>query len=184
VPKLRALIKRALAPASVVSQFEIGIPTGACHHLPMKIAGYEFEHVGDIQPVHGPDGSIQQLMPQGRYKNAHNVPLNRYGAGPFCRFKIPNRFRSSGVYVLSVGDEIRYAGECTNLSARFNNGYGNISPKNCFKGGQETNCRLNNLICLAAVAGERISLWFFQTTDHKAMEVALRSTLKFTWNRI
>jgi hypothetical protein len=150
----------------------------------MKIADYEFEHVGDIQPVRGPDGSIQQLMPQGRYKNARNVPLNRYGAGPFCRFKIPNRFRTSGVYVLTIGDEVRYVGECANLSARFNTGYGNISPKNCFKGGQVTNCRLNNLICLAAAAGQRISLWFFQTADYKAMEAALRSTLKLAWNRI
>jgi hypothetical protein len=150
----------------------------------MKIAGYEFEHVGDIEPVRGPDGSIQQLMPQHRYKNARNVPLNRYGGGPFCRFRIPNRFKVSGVYVLIINDEIRYVGECTNLSARFNTGYGNISPKNCFKGGQETNCRLTNLIYIAAEAGERMSLWFFQTADYKAMEIALRSTLKLVWNRI
>jgi hypothetical protein len=45
------------------------------------------------------------------------------------------------------------------LSARFNAGYGNISPKNCFKGGQETNCRVNNLVHSAALAGERISTY-------------------------
>jgi hypothetical protein len=50
-------------------------------------------------------------------------------------------------------------GECANLSARFNTGYGNISPKNCFKGVQETNCRLNNLLYSAIVVGQRISLW-------------------------
>jgi|SRR5580700_2637074 hypothetical protein len=68
------------------------------------------------------------------------------------------------------------------FSVRFNTGYGNISPKNCFKGGQGTNCRLNNLVYLAALAGERISLWFFGTADHKTMESALRSTLKLAWN--
>jgi len=78
----------------------------------------------------------------------------------------------------------QYVGECANLSARFNTGYGNISPKNCFKGGQETNCRLNNLLYSAIVAGQRISLWFFQTADYKAMELALRDTLKLRWNRI
>jgi hypothetical protein len=150
----------------------------------MKIAGFEFEHVGDIEPARGADGSLQQFMPQARYENARSLPLNRYGAGPFCKFKIPSRFRTSGVYLLTVNDEIRYVGECANLSVRFNMGYGHISPKNCFKGGQETNCRLNNLVYLAAVAGERISLWFFQTADYKAMESALRSTLKLAWNRI
>ena len=29
---------------------------------------------------------------------------------------------------------------------RYNNGYGRISPRNCFQGGQSTNCRVNNLI--------------------------------------
>jgi hypothetical protein len=62
--------------------------------------------------------------------------------------------------------------------------YGNISPRNCFRGGQETNCRLNNLVYLAAAAGEKISLWFFPTADYKAMEDALRATLKLAWNRI
>jgi hypothetical protein len=75
-------------------------------------------------------------------------------------------------------------GECANLSKRFNMGYGNISPKNCFKGGQETNCHLNNLLYAAILAGQRISLWFFQTTDYKLVEVALRSTLSPPWNRV
>lgn len=88
------------------------------------------------------------------------------------------------MYVLTVDNEMRYVGECANLSGRFNTGYGNISPKNCFKGGQETNCRLNNLVYSTAVAGKRISLWYLQTTDHKAIEAALRSALKLAWNRI
>jgi hypothetical protein len=33
-------------------------------------------------------------------------------------------------------------------------------------------------------AGERMSLWFFQTVEYKAMEAALRSTLKLAWNRV
>jgi len=150
----------------------------------IKIAGYDFEHVCDIEPTYGPDGSIQQFTPQDRYKNVRNLPLNKYGAGPFCKFKIPSRFQSSGVYALTMDYDIRYIGECANLSARYNAGYGNISPKNCFRGGQETNCRLNNLVYLPAAAGERISLWFFQTTDYKAVEMILRSTLKLIWNRI
>lgn len=150
----------------------------------MKFGDYEFEHVCNISPLRESDGALKQFMPQGRYHNARNLPLNRYGAGPFCKFTIPTQYRATGVYVLAIDDELRYVGECTNLCARFNVGYGNISPKNCFKGGQETNCRVNNLVYMAAQAGQGISLWFFRTPDYKSMEAALRSTLKLPWNRI
>lgn len=150
----------------------------------MKIGQYDFNHLCEIEPERGADGTVRQFMPQDRYLNARGVPLNKYGTGPFCKFKIPNHVRTSGVYLLTIDSEIRYVGECANLSGRFNAGYGNISPRNCFRGGQETNCRLNNLVYLAATAGERISLWFSQTADYKAMEAALRATLQLTWNRI
>jgi hypothetical protein len=150
----------------------------------MKVGDYEFVRVGEIEPMRDADGLIRQYMPQDRYVNPRGLPLNNYGAGPFCKFTIPGRFRMSGVYLLTIDGEIRYVGECANLSSRFNAGYGNISPRNCFKGGQETNCRLNNLVFLAATAGERISLWFFQTAEYKAMEAALRAALRLSWNRI
>src|SRR4051794_24391934 len=103
----------------------------------MRIGTHEFQHICEIEPQRAADGSVAVVMPQSRYKRAATVPLNRYGAGPFCKFKISNRFPVSGVYVLTVNREPRYVGECANLSARFNSGYGNISPKNCFRGGQE-----------------------------------------------
>ena len=68
-------------------------------------------------------------------------------------------------------------GECANLSVRFNAGYGNISPKNCFKGGQETNCRLNNLLYLAAAAGMRIRSGFFERPYSKIGPALLEEEL-------
>jgi hypothetical protein len=68
------------------------------------------------------------------------------------------------------------------LSNRFNAGYGNISPRNCFKDGQETNCRLNNLILETTQAGKRVSLWLCRTADHKAVERVLFGTLQLAWN--
>jgi hypothetical protein len=127
---------------------------------------------------------VRLFMPQSRYKNARNLPLNRYGSGPFCKFRVASRMRSSGVYLLMVNEEVRYVGESADLSARFNMGYGNISPKNCFKGGQETKCRLNNLMYLTAHAGGRMSLWFFQTADYNSVESLLRTTLNPPWNRV
>ena len=32
------------------------------------------------------------------------------------------------------------------MKQRVNSGYGTISPKNCFKDGQSTNCKINNLV--------------------------------------
>jgi hypothetical protein len=150
----------------------------------MNIGGHAFQFICDIEPLRATDGVIQQFMPQHRYAKASAVPMNRYGAGPFCKFKIPSGYRTSGVYALTVADTVRYIGECADFSSRFNNGYGNISPKNCYKGGQETNCRLNNLVYVAVVSGELISLWFFATPDYKAVEAHLRATLRPTWNRV
>jgi len=177
----QTMAKRKLSPVN----FEIGIsPWPLSSSLPMRISDHEFEHVCTIEPARDTSGSVQLFMPQGRYTNARSLPLNRYGLGPFCKFKIPRRYQHSGVYVLTIDEEVRYVGECMNLSNRFNAGYGNISPKNCFKGGQETNCRLNNLVCVAAQAREQISLWFFQTDDYKVVEANLRLILNAVWNRV
>ena len=53
-----------------------------------------------------------------------------------------------------------------------------------FKGGQETNCRLNNLIYHAACTRQSISLWFLQTADYKVIEAAIRAALRLAWNRV
>jgi hypothetical protein len=149
----------------------------------MMIVGYDFSFVCAIETTKEADGSVRQFTPQGLYRNVRNLPLNRWGEGPFCKFRIKGP-AGCGVYALSVGTEVRYVGECANLLKRFNAGYGNISPRNCYKGGQETNCRLNNLVYLAALGGECITLWFFETPDFKRVESYLRSTLRPIWNRV
>jgi hypothetical protein len=150
----------------------------------MNIEGVEFEHVTDIAPARDAHGAVQQFHPQSRYRNDRGLPLNKYGVGPFCKFKISRKYQHSGVYILTINDEPFYVGECSNLAARFNTGYGNISPKNCFKGGQETNCRLNNLVYSATRDSKKTSIWFFQTANYKMMEAALRATMKLAWNRV
>ncbi len=88
------------------------------------------------------------------------------------------------MYALVVGGAVKYVGECVDLSSRYNMGYGNISPRNCFVGGQETNCRLNNLILLSAKKELEISLWFHPTENYKETEADLRFNNKYDWNRI
>jgi len=150
----------------------------------IKIGTYKFKPVCTIKPARNPDGELKQYMPQSRYNNKNHLPLNRYGKEPFCKFKIPNVNNESGVYAVVVDGEIKYIGECLNLSSRYNMGYGIISPRNCFVGGQETNCRLNNLIYQAANARRKISLWFMQTEDYKAVERKLLESVSPEWNRI
>jgi len=151
----------------------------------MKINSYQFKWLYTIEPKRDSNnGQIKQFMPQSRYRNIKKLPLNKYGEGPFCRFKIPNNYNVSGVYAISVENKIKYIGECLNLSSRYNMGYGIISPRNCFSDGQETNCRINNLIYKTANSGSRISLWFLQTENYKAIESKIRESEQFEWNRI
>lgn len=150
----------------------------------MVIGGYTFVHICNIEPSRGMDGALLALMPQERYEKRDLYPLNKYGAGPFCKFKIPGNYAHAGVYLLTLGEEVRYIGETNNLSRRYNMGYGNISPKNCYKGGQETNVRMNNLIYQAAADGEIVSLWFHRTDTYKEIEAVLRAAHRAPWNRI
>ena len=113
-----------------------------------------------------------------------SLPLNRYGKGPFCKFIIPRNIECCGVYALVVNGKVEYIGECAGLSSRFNRGYGNISPRNCFVGGQETNCRINNLVLQQIKAGLDVSVWFLATHEYKSVERELRESLPLSWNLV
>jgi hypothetical protein len=146
------------------------------------LSGYAFAKVCLIQPECDRGGQPREYLPQGGYRNARSLPLHRYGAGPFCRFRIPANLPVRGVYLLLLDGSVCYVGECENLSARFNMGYGQISPRNCYKGGQQTNCRLNHLILQAVKAGRQLELWFYQTPDRRDVESALIRQLAPPWN--
>ena len=160
------------------------ITVGVVEH---SFAGYSFQCVGPIQPARDESGEVIGELPQSRYRNENNLPLNNYGKGPFCRFRVARGWRSSGVYVLMNGEEPLYAGVTENLDARWgSNGYGGISPKNCFKGGQETNCRINNLIYRETKTGAGFELWFLPVEGDKrareAIENELIDSLNPPWN--
>lgn len=150
----------------------------------IRLGDYTFRHICRIEPDRNADGSIQEHMPQSRYLNRRGLSVHADGKGPFCRFCIPKRYNVSGVYALTADDRLRYIGECISLSSRFNNGYGQIAPRNCFKGGQATNCWVNNQILLEAQRGSRLDLWFFDNDDHKATEKDLLRGPKPPWNRV
>ncbi|MGG3556274.1 hypothetical protein ABES23_06170 [Peribacillus frigoritolerans] len=75
--------------------------------------------------------------------------LNQYGDLKFGTFRIEDKryLSKKGIYAYSIDGEIKYIGRCLdNFQKRVNNGYGRISPKNCYLDGRNTNCRMNNLI--------------------------------------
>jgi len=146
--------------------------------------GIHFQPVCEIKLACDSSGKILTDRPQGRYAKASSSRLHRYGSGEFCRFRIPTGWNSPGVYAIVVDSHLKYVGECEDLSFRFNAGYGQISPKNCYVGGRQTNCRINKLILEAAQTAVVIRLYFHPTSDHKALESTILNRSETPpWNR-
>jgi hypothetical protein len=149
----------------------------------ISIWGIEFQKMTDILPESDKQGKIIQYQPQERYNNAENLPLNKYGHGSFCKFKISREYSGKiGVYILSVNDKVRYVGETDDLEKRYNMGYGNISPRNCYLGGQQTNCRINKLILEEKLQSSVITLYFTETENRFDVEHYLILKLNPDWN--
>jgi len=144
--------------------------------------GIHFQPVCLIEPERR-GRRIVMHQPHLRYDNPKDLPLNEWGEGPFCHFHIPPSKPASGVYVIAVDGKATYIGETENLTTRYNNGYGQISPRACFQGGQSTNCRVNSLILAEASRGRVVELWFAPSSDRKSLEASLISRIRPPWNR-
>jgi len=143
----------------------------------------EFKHVCIIIPKKDSNRKIIEYQPHLRYYNKNNHRLNKYGRGPFCKFMIPSGYLGKkGVYLILVNDKILYIGKCVDLDARYNNGYGNISPRNCFEGGQNTNCKNNSLILSEFKKGCKIELKFYETDNYSRIEEELIKEIDPKWN--
>jgi len=150
----------------------------------LSLAGHTFLYVGEIEPLRSPEGRIIVDQPYRRSTLYPEHQPHHDGEGPFCRFKIPTTWSGkTGVYLIMMDGQPMYAGECVDLAGRFNSGYGNISPRNCFPGGQPTNCRLNRLILEAAQNHRSINLYFHPTSRHKEVEKELLRAVVPPWNR-
>ena len=123
-----------------------------CHQTP--------EMIWTIQPDHNTRGGITIFNPCERFPNRSGLMLHEWGEGPFCRFKIPERFRNlGGVYLLTVDGKVMFVGWCKNLVQRMNQNYGTISPRKCFEGSEPENCMINHRILLAAQEKKKVMLY-------------------------
>ena len=149
-----------------------------------RILEHQFQLVGKIRPETNSDGTIKEYQPQSRYENKKNLKLNRYGSGPFCKFTIDRKYsKKTGVYIIFVDDNITYVGECDDFFKRFGMGYGNISPRNCFEGGQPTNCRINAIILSELKLEKSVELYFLESNNRFKVEHELILSLKPPWNK-
>ena len=146
----------------------------------INLLGHKFEFVQKLVPYCNEQGAIK-FHPQDDYENKNTLPLLKNGKGAFCRFVIDAE-DVPGVYLWLVDDEIIYIGETKNLRKRFNTGYGNISPRNCYLGGQSTNCKMNKVVLEYFEAGKQIKLYFLKTDDYKKVELELLSKICTRYN--
>lgn len=147
----------------------------------MMVCGYEFLYLQDLLPQCNEAGNVIKFYPQNDYNNKNNLPLSYHGEGAFCRFSIKAE-ECPGVYLWVVDEQIIYIGETAGLRQRFNMGYGNISPRNCYVGGQSTNCKMNKVVLGMYEQGKIVSLYFYYTTDYKRVELDLLGNINTMYN--
>lgn len=140
----------------------------------MNLLNYNFEYIQDLIPEFDTNGKIKEFSPQDSYERKHEVQLNKYGEGTFCRFHIHKKWSGvSGVYAFFVDDKLVYIGQTKDFAQRFNAGYGNISPRNCFEGGQSTNCKINKMVLASVKSGKVVSIYFHTTSNCNEVESIL-----------
>ena len=145
--------------------------------------GRAFRGYGALAYKRDPGGDVMTFEPQGRYSKAAQRQLHKYGSGTYCKFRVSGLPSTSGVYVFCSGERVLYVGKAVNLQKRFSMGYGNISPKNCYVGGQQTNCRINQLVLATETSGTPISLWVHECDDADRFETQLIAHVQPCWNR-
>lgn len=144
-----------------------------------KLLNYDFEYVQDLNPVLDSSGEIEEFSPQENYKKKNQLELNKYGEGSFCRFSVHAKWSGvSGVYAFFIDDTLAYIGQALDLAQRFNTGYGIISPRNCYVGGQSTNCKINKLVLNSVKCGRKVSVYFHMTHNFNEIERELIIHLK------
>jgi len=150
----------------------------------LNLGNISFHHVCVIVPELDGNQNAIEYMPQSMYKNEKGYPLLKYGKGPFCKFKIDKTYSGkNGIYAICVDKNLKYIGECEDFLKRFNYGYGNISPRNCFKDGRSTNCRINSLILNLYKNGSKIELYFFESSNRYNLEHELIKKNNPEWNK-
>ena len=155
----------------------------------INVYSYNFEFLQTLNPSSNA-GQIIVEKPQGKYNNKKKLAYCKGVSAntEFCRFSIKTGLKAKNignvpcVYLWIVNGEIIYIGETKKLKTRFNSGYGRISPRNCFVGGQSTNCKMNHAILELYRKGENVDLYYYQTSKPKIIEKELLDKIETRYN--
>ena len=139
-------------------------------------------------PPHLLDQPLGTALKQLKDTHDHRYALllNRYGDSIFCAFTLcdPTAQKQRGLYCFTLHKTPMYIGRCNDsFQKRIDQGYGRISPKNCYVDGQATNCHLNALI--ANHPQEAIGLYVCALVDKRKIdesEQALIAVYQPEWN--
>lgn len=183
-------------------------------YLLLSVSGIEkkFEFISEIRPELDEDNKIKlkkfsqeeiiQYIYNKRKKNQdENIDLVKplleenfslenieklSNSLAFCSFKLNTQMNDSGVYIWILDEEIIYIGETKKLKTRFNSGYGKISRRNIFKGGQSTNCKMNRVVLKNTKPDHYIKIYFLASDEYerKQLEMQLLVQEKFENNRL
>ncbi len=156
------------------------------HALMRQLLDVEFEFAGDdLGAVRKAGERIVVDSPHLRFDNRRGVKLNPYGFGPFSRLIAPRLPDAPGAYAVTSGaGDVLYVGRARDLlMARWGRrGYSVIDPRNCYVGGQSTNCHINGLVTAGLVAGQRFALWYHLIDQPDDLERRLLGVLRPPWN--
>lgn len=150
----------------------------------MRLGDYDFAEACQIDAVRNPDGTVATYTAYERFANPRDLSLNPYGLGPFVRLRLSNRLSTvPGVYAVVRHGDVLYVGRTQNLAERWGRrNYAVIDPRNCYTGGQSTNCRINNLLGSELIDGGALALWVYETTDIETVETAVFRAIRPSWN--
>jgi len=104
--------------------------------------------------------------------------LNKNGDKIYSVFTLKDTgiLNHKGIYFYKIGNNILYIGRCRDsLKRRINQGYGKITPKNCYKDGQSTNCHLNYRITSSE---HKIEFWFCSMTNLNEISIIETKLIK------
>ncbi len=151
----------------------------------MNVGGYDFTRASAIDADRDEAGALVFNTPQSRYANPRALPLHAHGVGPFARIRTTNLPDEPGVYaVVSAHGDVLYVGRARDsIRRRWSpQGYAVIHARNCFTGGQITNCRINVLIAGELTHGRPPVLWVLTVPDPTPVETRIISRLRPPWN--
>ena len=152
--------------------------------MAVQLLDWPFVLAGAIEAERDDSGAPATYTAHERFANPKGLALNKWGAGPFVRLRPPPLPKVPGVYAIVHASSVLYIGRARDsLFVRWGRrGYSVIDPRNCYVGGQSTNCHVNHLIGDALAEGWDLELWIHETPVPDEIETTLRRSLHPIWN--